>query len=568
MSQLQSYLSSPKYGYDFVVATTQASINATMKEYLSDAGQPQVIMCYVMNAQGVATAIDYATLKANAKGSDPFAVPNNADVSTNQDIKNLSDAYFLYAFKASIGLPPGYAPAAIPDVVTLGGNTASVTYNMMCSTFEVTQAPYGPRGIVSWLNQSQPNGAAWLFTSQVDLRLGIADASAYSKLPAPVQAQIKNLGGNAFSVQQLLFDLDNAALETVPVITGVAPGSDLYGALQKMFLGAYFTALQKNGQPVLSYSITQSEVPPSTLTLTDLNMQVSPFVGDNGQPVPQPSNDQKNLATLSYLCAANGHQLPAASPFTWNWVDASQASLYHGVIAINRNTLAAYYASLLTPLVMKSCLKPSTTVTAHMMGSLDTTWNLVAYQTPTATYPTSGDTVLTLSYSGAADSHDKSGLTYGEFDLHTDYTCSVSFKGSTIVIVQHMVIWTKVVFDYSSADGNVVDKTITDTYTLSIDQNGHLQTVMTTATVDNSQNPDFGWFIKLISDFQDLINKIKDYATGVAATHLADIPAQDVRNFVFPGGRTFTYKDVSFSGNQDLVSHITYVQPSSLQYMA
>ena len=39
------------------------------------------------------------------------------------------------------------------------------------------------------------------------------------------QEQIKNLGNQAFSVQQLLFDLDNAALETVPTISGSPLGS-------------------------------------------------------------------------------------------------------------------------------------------------------------------------------------------------------------------------------------------------------------------------------------------------------------------------------------------------------
>jgi hypothetical protein len=41
-------------------------------------------------------------------------------------------------------------------------------------------------------------------------------------------------------------------------------------------------------------------------------------------------------------------------------------------------------------------------------------------------------------------------------------------------------------------------------------------------------------------------------------TSLQDIPTSTVQNFVFPGGATFTFADVSFSDNQDLVSHIVY----------
>ena len=40
MSASQSQLSAARYGYDFVVATTQASINATMKQFLSGLTEP------------------------------------------------------------------------------------------------------------------------------------------------------------------------------------------------------------------------------------------------------------------------------------------------------------------------------------------------------------------------------------------------------------------------------------------------------------------------------------------------------------------------------------------------
>jgi len=298
-----------------------------------------VIMCYVMDQNGNPEAIDYKTLVAQAKGTDPFSVPNGASPGSSQ-VRNLSAAYFMYAFKARIGLPPGYAPLTpegppLPNVVVLGANTASVSYNLMCSEFTVIEASYGPHGIISWLNQSQASGSAWIFTSRVDLRL--TPTSAYGSLPPAVQDRIKNLGGSAFSVQQLLFDLDNAALQTVPTISGVTPGTPLYTCLETMFLGAYFNSLKESGQPVLGYAVTQSTALSSSLTLTDLNMEVNPFVGSDGQPVSSPTPQQQDLGTLCYLCAANGHTLPAATEFTWNWIDPSEESNFdlssHGAIS-------------------------------------------------------------------------------------------------------------------------------------------------------------------------------------------------------------------------------------------
>jgi len=564
MSDKQSDLSSAHYGYDFVVATTQQSINATLKEFLDAANEPELVMCYVMDANGNPQQIDYATLRSDAKGSDPFNVPNGADPATNQDLKNLSGASFMYAFKAKLGLPPGYAPQQVPDIVTLGLNTASVTYNLTCSEFVVVEANYGPRGIIGWLNQSQPDGAAWLFTSKVDLRLSDTDQSAYDSLPPAVQKQIKNLGGNAFSVQQLLFDLDNAALQTVPTISGVAPGTPLYTCLQQVFLGAYFVALQKQGKPVLGYSITQSSAPPSSLTLTDLNMKVSPFVGSDGQPVANPSTQQQQLATLSYLCAANGKALPAASAFTWNWVEPADVGSYNGVVAINRNTFASYFQTQLLPLVRNNCFQSS--VRVYLSGFLDTTvnysWSLTPGQAPTVTLPPSGATVLQFQYSSSASDDAGLGGDMGAMRLSPSLEVDVAFAGNAVTITQHLIIYLNVRSLQTSGGGNIVDKTITDTYTLAVDQTGSLTATLTTSTADNSENPSTNSFLNFFTDLNDIINDIETWTRNFVGTRFNDLPISVVRGYVFPGGNTFTFKDVVFSDNQDLVSHITYVQPS------
>jgi hypothetical protein len=119
MSASQSNLSDPKFGYDLVIAVTQESINATMKEFLLGVTEPEVTCCYVYDANNDLVPIDYDTLKANAKGSDPFMVPDGADASTNQDLINLTNANFAGAVKAQIGLPD-MMPSAIPAIVTLG----------------------------------------------------------------------------------------------------------------------------------------------------------------------------------------------------------------------------------------------------------------------------------------------------------------------------------------------------------------------------------------------------------------------------------------------------------------
>jgi hypothetical protein len=74
MSASQSNLSLSQYGYDYVVATTQASINSTMKEFLAGLTEPLITVCYVATPTGV-REIDYGQLLELTHGSDPFSVP-------------------------------------------------------------------------------------------------------------------------------------------------------------------------------------------------------------------------------------------------------------------------------------------------------------------------------------------------------------------------------------------------------------------------------------------------------------------------------------------------------------
>jgi hypothetical protein len=553
MSTQQSDLSSAKYGYDFVVATTQESINATMKEFLDGVSEPEVVMCYVDDGHGNPKSIDYKTLPV-----DPFSVPANVDLADTR-VQSLWNAGFMCAFKARLGLPPGYAPEDVPDVVTLCADTALVTYRLLCSEFTVTQTG-GQRHIESWLNQSQEPGQAWIFTSEVKLSLLTAELSEYSKLPPAVRAQIKNLDANAFSVQQLLFDLDNAILDsTRPQISGVVPGSTLDTCLQKYFLGAYFAAIQKTGTPVLGYSIKHSPDSASTLKLTDLNMEVNPYV-DKGNAVDKPSKEQSNLVTLNYLCAADGNPLPPAVRFKWNWIDPSEAADYHGAAVINRNTLAKYFEQQLLPLVKANCYKPWVHLVGHLL-KVDYEWSLTNNQDPEITRPATGSTVLTFSYSNSDESRAGHDGSAGKMELKPTLNVTVQFSGNTVTIEQHLTLYLYVKFLATSDSGNIIDKTLTDTYTLSVDDHGGLVTKRSSKTEDHSKNPKANGFLNFWADVNSLASDVEKWARAFVATDFTDIPVSAVQSFVFPGGKTFAFKDVSFSNNQDLVSRITYVQP-------
>ncbi|WP_291985249.1 hypothetical protein [Candidatus Accumulibacter sp. ACC007] len=573
MSAKKSFLSSQKYGYDFVVATTQASINSGLKEYLDTIDQPTASLCFLADTKGNPTVqISLDDLQTRTGGIDPFEIPDGTDYSDPR-IATLTKNMFVVGLKLKLGLPPGVMPKDMPAIVDLGSSANNVRFNLFCSEFEVIQnsPPSGFGGQGSWNVWSQPSGTPWYFSTTVNLVYEALDNELdtpyFNNHPEQKKAllnQLKNLGSGAFSLQQLLFDLDNAVVQSIPRIAGLDPSSDAGLILTKSFVNLYFASAKTHGEPVLSVHAVANAPDGSSLRLTGMEREVSQFRDGNGVVVANPTPAQKQVVTLDYLCAANNNHLPGAAGFDWNWVDPANVDNESGIISINRTTLANYYRTLLASEVSRSCLKPWTSVTAHMMGSLDTNMRLTPGQTPqnSIIVPT-GPTVLKISYASNADNHDKSGLTYGEFDLHSSYDCSVSFAGSTITIVQHLVLYIYLQFDYTSASGNVVDTTITDTYTLSVGQNGQLQSTASSSTQDRSTTPDYGWFFDILAggSSQKQIAGIKNYSNSVAKTTLKDIPAQDIQNFVFPGARVFTYKDVQFSENQDLVTAVTYVKP-------
>jgi hypothetical protein len=559
MSAQQSDLSSGSYGYDFVVATTQDSINATMKEYLSTLAEPEVMICYVADAKGLPTPIAYADLMQKTKGTDPFSLPNNISPADAR-FQNLYAARYMVGFKARMGIPAGLAPTAIPDIVTLGGDTSAVGFNLMCEEFIVTQlTPESGYSPASWMNVAQSPGAPWMFRSSVDLRMSGVGQSAYDSLPPAVQAEIKNLGSGAFSVEQLLFDLDNAALESIPTIEGVSPGTTLYTCLQTDFMGTYFEQMKAQAAPMLGCSIVPSSTPPGTLRPTDLNMEVSPYLDSNGKSSPA----NAGLGTLNYLCAIQNKTLPPPVPFTWNWVDPSQEADFDGVMVINRNTFASYLQTqLLNSFVTPNCF--AAWVRVNMDGlDVDYHWSLTPGQTPTITVPATGAKVLSISYSSYAE--DEAGLNgdMGQMALQPSYTMDISFEGNTVTVVQHLVIWLRVQVMQTSDSANAVDIQYTDTYTLEVGQSGDLTATKTSVKVDNSKTPSSSGFLNFFTDINALNDDIATWLQQYGESNFNAASLSVMRSFVFPGGNTFAFKDVQFSDNQDLVAHITYLDPTA-----
>ncbi|PZX54004.1 hypothetical protein [Algoriphagus chordae] len=570
----QSFLSSPKYGYDFVVATSQASINSGLLEYLDDSNQPISYLCFLADSEGNPTVeISLGDLMKKTGGINPFEIPEGISYDDPR-ISTLTKNMFVVGLKIQLGLPSGILPKDLPKVIQLGNAANNVGFNLLCSQFTVIQnsPPSGFGSAGTWNVWSQPANKSWHFSTRVNLVYKDLDSELntpyFNNHPKKKQAlinQLKNLNSGAFSLQQLLFDLDNAAIQSIPTINGIESGSDAEYVITKSFVDLYFQTAKAYGEPILSVHAVDNQPDNSSLRLTDIEREVGQFVDANGAPIENPSPVQEEAATLAYLCAVNNNKLPGAAVFSWNWLDPNQISDFSGVIAVNRNTLAQYYSEVLVPVLRNSCIAVKCDVThedgSWITGKVKYKGAFTSGQNPTSvSFPGSGAEVLKISYCDSCKDSTKDGATYGELKLNSKFDCSISFSGNQITIVQHLLVSIYLQWDATGDSVDFFDKKYTDVYTLSVDQNGDLQMSAPKSTFeDNSKKPDRSWIVNLFTNINTIIESFDKQISGFLNGKINDIPATDIKNFIFPGANVLTYKDVQFSENQDLISEITYL---------
>ncbi|KAI3400071.1 hypothetical protein diail_4609 [Diaporthe ilicicola] len=572
-----SFLSNPKYGYDFVVATTQASINSGLAAFLAEGNQPITYLCFLVDTQtgNPQKMVSLDELLEATNGVNPFDIPADAPYDDPR-IAPLTTALFCVGIELQIGLPPGVLPKNLPPIVTLGNSADNVGFNLFCSKFTVIQnqppAGWGQPG--SWNVWSQPSGTPWYFTTQVDLvmadlnkELNTPYLNSHPDEKAALLRQLDNLSATAFSLKQLLYDLDNARMQSLPKIAGIPSDSNAAIVLLKSFTNVYSGLAKERGWPLLAVTATEtSQSPdPSSLHMTAFERQVSLLKDNNGVPIENPTAAQTDATTLDHLCAANGHPLPGTSSFSWNWVLPTEVDQESGVISVNRASIADFFIPQILPIATKSCLLCVPTAVAHKLSiqgevHIDITPNQRPKKVETTS---SGSTVIHIEFTDSKKSQNWSGASYCGVAVSPSYTCDVSFVNTTIQVVQRVAINLWICFDNTAQSINAYDQTLTDTYTISVSQSGGLQVVQSSSIPrDDSEDPNASGFVNFFTGINDVLNSMKKQFHDITMMKLNSIPFGQLQAFVFPGSKTFTYQSADFSNYQDLVCAIRYVDPS------
>jgi hypothetical protein len=155
----------------------------------------------------------------------------------------------------------------------------------------------------------------------------------------------------------------------------------------------------------------------------------------------------------------------------------------------------------------------------------------------------------------------------GDLTIQPVYSCDVFVEGQTVRVEQHL--WVALYGDIiiSFAFGPF-DKFLTTTYTISVTQDGVLQLGSPKEDLIDSPDPlpfspdlmDPG----LVDVMDSIVNSIDDTLSYFVPSKLDDLQISQLHNFVFPGGKVFTYKNPCFSEHQDLLCELTYLDPEEV----
>jgi hypothetical protein len=577
MSALESNLSDGKYGYDMVVSTTQASINATMKMYLNKNQGKEFIKAYVYNPDAKEGEKDYKEVEfstlTEALGFDPFSVPKGTPFSDDK-IKKMLDQKFMFAFKTKLGLPdPSKFPVgSLPPVVEFNRGSSMVSYNLFCEEFQIIDLQPGGYSDGTWTNINQDNdGAPWVtsFIVNIDLRTD-NDENAFSKLPKEVQDKVKNLCPDTmFSIEQLLLDMNTRQMQTAPTISRIDDRSKAKYYLINDYLNVYIKEVFPEDDYIMGFTIKPHTAPQgkSSIIPTDLNLEVSPFTKNKAD---------YNLYTLNYLVMTNDNSMPAPVPFDWNWVDKDQVTDYHGAMCIKKNIFVNFLRSILSPSLQNISLVPYASINCSWPASVKYSWGVNREQSPQNYNVVNDGSSHVLSFSFTKEASDSDDIApwplWGNISLKYSVTSDVYLEGNIIKSVTRGIARPHINIEGGVTEGNFVNYLVTNSYAISVDAQGNLSVSMVDGHPifeDQSEKPDpDGWskFVTL-GDIDNLIDHIvnsikgwfQQFLTGHDNQILAMLNGSDT--WVFPGGRTFIFKDAQFSKHQDFFSYITYTDP-------
>ncbi|KAJ3533320.1 hypothetical protein NM208_g8041 [Fusarium decemcellulare] len=602
-----------KYGVSFVVSTTQLSINSAMEQYLFEtkSSQPDNFLCFLTDPVSKDTSqIDLNDLKTKTGGIDPFEIPDGTPM-TDPRVQTLTKSGFAFGIKMRMGLPPknasGKSDLKIPPIVELRDSAQDVIFRMFCSELQVA---YG-------LNSSSPSWNVWsqqpgspcyaetvvdLKNADLDKELNTAYFNQNPDLKTAMQTHIENMSDTAFSLQQLLFDLDSVVLQTNPSFVGVP--DNVRSVLEQYFVTFYIDAAKSAGEPLIAITPVPQDTPdPSPLQMTSFERQVSKYKDANGDAFQSPTPEQAAMSTLDHICMTGGTPLPDYTPFPWNWVQTQEAKSQGGVVAISREVFWKYlHDDIFVPAAYQRCLGPNLTLdpdsdTYHIdvAAQLASSANNVTEITSLEVSSGPNQTVVFCCQGVDKKSTVTEAKATWDLEFTNTYSMSVTVQDSTTLFCNQSLV-TSFTLTGSHHGGitkewnvskqfPISDVSTTDTYKLSVGQDGSLQIVVDShqtsvapsialtygpedvrfeGPVDcwPAEEATISWNGNVMR-LNTLAETLRGQISPPATIEITSVNFPGLKTFVFPGAKVAAYSSAMLSKNYDLICNISYVDAAA-----
>jgi len=574
MSLSQSNLIHSQYGYGMVASITQKGLNNAIETYYNDTHTFSAISYYfIKDTDGTPKQVDLSGITAGGSAINIDPLSGTAKVPLTQtQINTIKESNLWFAFNIFIGNPAGYAAA---KYLTINPGSNTVDYYLLCRTLHV----------VFW----NPDNSTWvdvLQTSKEEFNINAAvslqTVTSNNNITPTVQNGINyimstyNLSSTDLNIQQLLFDANSAVVSPTSTLSQVDPSCSVFKPLMQQFAKSYFNTYLAQA-PALDYAVTQNNT--SSLLPTSMELFAGAFVDGNGNPYATPTEDQQDLATLNYLFSADGSPLNPGKQFNWNFLDDNGAShnpdmdtnadvnKFDGAIAVNRDAFAKYLDNHLKSYALGNCWTPSITVGTNpaLQYEYDVDINFDTYAPYCGVQAFdenqimggSPDRLVSYLHNGT---DTKTGWSNGDtmtVGTHFQLLVDVSAVMQTLTISQGLWIsvtatGNPILEGHPPYKGSPVNKTYTDTFSINVDDTGNLcLTNIKSEPGDTSDNP--ANIPQYVSD------ALSRWVKWTDAADFKDLPVIMPKQFVFPGGNAFDFKDAKFSDTSDLVCHVKYL---------
>ena len=575
--QNESCISGDGFAYDMVVAVTQKSLNSTLKQYITGLQKEPFYEAYNTEKE----IIDYADILKAINGNvqpgssdyvDLFKIDaNNPNEREQKAIKIARENKLYCAIKARIGKPKDLKITEMHDVIELltGSDEGEyVYYYAYYAEFDILLI--NDTG-ASMQHISQPKDEPWIYKYLVNLDF---IQTKFEQLPGEIQEKIKedynekNDFDQTLSIQGLYLKLHDAIIVERPdeiLFERIDCDPETRKIVEMFFEKSYARALCKKSEVYLGYTVKEKIYSSNLVEIrpTDYDISISEFSDPK----------QHDYYTLNYLTVCDNKNLPEQKrPFRWNWVDSTQTQSIDGVMAISRNKILE--------LINSQSWAFLNDLTCNVSATCEASFAKLAFgyritRTPAQrSYEVSGNgDNIKIEYHHYSDtkSSDTFIPVWGNIESSYKVDSFIELKENTIICTTDVVCYLHINIEGGVSEGNIYNHTITSTTIISVDERGSI-TFETVDVVDKDNGSSFEistWSDIVCLGIKDDINKvcqsIANYINEGVEAYKRSLMQRfsNVNGWIFPGSKTFFFKDAIFSKGKDLTASITYRDPST-----